>query len=320
MIISYHNIIQEALSQILEDYTGAIYEPVKYIMSIGGKRIRPSLILATAEAYGANKNEVVIPAIGMELFHNFTLVHDDIMDQADIRRNQVTVHKKWNENQALLSGDIMLGMAYEQIVKVADHHLRDMVNLFNKTTAEVCIGQQMDMDFESSSAVSLEEYLEMIKLKTSVLIGACMQIGALLAGANKQEQKLMYDYGLNIGMAFQIQDDYLDLYGNERVGKVVGGDVINNKKTVLYIMAKRKAAEPVNARLDEYYADTAIEAQEKISGVKTIFDQLEINKEMIALQEEYYQKALSALYESEMDSTYKEHFIDFAKQQLSREY
>jgi len=317
---NYQEIIDKNISTALEKFKGSIYDPVRYIMSIGGKRIRPGLLLAIAEAYGASREYVMTPALGVEIFHNFSLVHDDIMDAASVRRGVTTVHKKWNENQAILSGDVMFGMAYEFITQVEEKHLRAMVNIFNQTTKEVCIGQQHDLDFEQRDVVGFDEYLEMIKLKTSVLIGACTYMGAVLADAPESEFQLMYDYGMNMGLAFQIQDDYLDLYGSNMVGKKIGGDIINNKKTILYLLAYQKADDATKKELDHYYSDKNHPDKEKIEAVKAIFDGLQINDEMLLLQEKYFDKAVGAMKQSILSESHKNTFINFAELQLKREY
>jgi len=214
----------------------------------------------------------------------------------------------------------MFGMAYEHITKVKDKHLRAMINIFNKTTTEVCIGQQLDLDFENRDAVQFEEYLEMIKFKTSVLIGACTYMGAVLADAPDGDAQHMYDYGVNMGLAFQIQDDYLDLYGGERVGKKIGGDVINNKKTILYILASRKADEETKGILNGLYTDKNHDQDEKIKAVKDIFDRLLINDEMLLLQEKYFDMAVNSINQTSMNDISKTAFIEFAEFQLKREF
>ncbi len=320
MSIDYQQLIEENIQKSLSDYQGAIYDPVKYIMSIGGKRIRPGLLLATAKAYGIDENEVMIPAIGVEIFHNFSLVHDDIMDAAALRRSEETVHTKWNINQAILSGDVMFGMAYEHITRVEDRHLRSMINIFNKTTTEVCVGQQLDLDFENLSFVDFDKYIEMIKLKTSVLIGACTYMGAILADAPQGEEKLMYEYGVNMGLAFQIQDDYLDLYGSDIIGKTIGGDIINNKKTILYILAYQKASSETRLVLEGYFSERDTDPKKKIQKVKDIFNKLNINGDMIKLQEKYFDLAVEAIHKTSISISDKEMFIDYAEMQLKREY
>ena len=320
MNLDYQKVIEKNIDDSLKNYNGTIYDPVKYIMSIGGKRIRPSLLLATASGYGIDPEEVMTPAIGVEIFHNFSLVHDDIMDEASLRRGTDTVHKKWNQNQAILSGDVMFGMAYEHITKVKDKHLRSMINIFNKTTTEVCVGQQLDLDFESRESVSFDEYIKMIEYKTSVLIGACTYMGAVLADAPSGDEKHMYDYGVNMGLAFQIQDDYLDLYGSDRVGKKIGGDIINNKKTILYILASQKADITTKSELDKYFETKDHNQEEKIIAVKNIFDGLQINDKMLSLQESYFDKAVNAIQKTALSSSHKDAFIEFAEFQLKREY
>jgi len=237
--IQIQQIVEKYLKEIeLKTEPRELYEPVKYILEIGGKRIRPSLVLA---AYNLFKNDVetaINPALALEVFHNFTLLHDDIMDKADLRRNQQTVHKKWNENVAILSGDTMSIKAYELLSKIPAEFLSEVLQAFNKTALQVCEGQQLDMNFESRLDVSVEEYLEMIRLKTSVLIAVSLKIGAIMAGALRNDVHKLYDFGLNLGLAFQLQDDYLDAYGDvQAFGKKIGGDIVANKKTFLLIKA-----------------------------------------------------------------------------------
>ena len=212
-----------------------LYDPVNYIISIGGKRIRPLLLLIAADAVGGDKSQALDAAYSVELFHNFTLLHDDIMDDAPLRRGRKTVHEKYNINTAILSGDAMMILAYQYLGK---YGRADILNIFSKMAIEVCDGQQMDMDFEERDDVTIPEYIEMIRLKTSVLIGAALQIGALLGGASETQSKHLYLYGVNVGIAFRIQDDLLDTYGTPKVGKQKCGDIIQNKKTYLYLKAR----------------------------------------------------------------------------------
>ncbi len=255
-----------------------LYRPVEYVMSIGGKRVRPVLCLMACKVFSDNPGPAVKPATAIEIFHNFTLIHDDIMDKATLRRNKPTVHKKWNENVALLSGDAMAVLSFGLISSAGQEILPALLRVFNRTALEVCEGQQMDMNFESMPEVSEELYLEMIRLKTSVLIAAAMKIGALCGGASEKDASLMYDAGMNLGLGFQLQDDLLDLYGNqEEFGKTEGGDIILNKKTFLMISALAKAKGDTAGRLRELI-NRENDPQVKIREIKKIYDTLGIKE------------------------------------------
>ncbi len=219
-----------------------LYEPIGYVLNMGGKRIRPTLTLMACNMFSDDVHQALNSAIGLEIFHNFTLLHDDIMDKADVRRGEPTVHKKWDDNTAILSGDVMQIASYQFIAKTPEPHLKRTLDLFSQTAAEICEGQQYDVEFEHRDKVNSDEYLEMIRLKTAVLLGAALQIGAWIGGANEKDAQLLYDFGINIGLAFQLKDDLLDVYGNEATfGKKIGGDILANKKTLLLIHALQNA-------------------------------------------------------------------------------
>lgn len=223
-----------------------LYEPMAYILGLGGKRLRPALSLAACALFEAPVEKALMPALGIEVFHNFSLVHDDIMDEADLRRGQATVHYKWNRDIAILSGDAMLVKAYQYIAQVEAQYLPEVLECFSQTALEICEGQQRDMNFESRSAVSEDEYLLMIRQKTAVLLGAALKIGALVAGAGKESAEMLYEFGINAGLAFQVQDDLLDAFGDpEKVGKKPGGDILQDKKTLLMIYTRERAAAEV---------------------------------------------------------------------------
>ncbi len=252
-----------------------LYEPVAYIMSLGGKRLRPAMVLMGYNLFRQDYEKALAPALGIELFHNFTLLHDDIMDKAAVRRGKATVHKKWNENTAILSGDAMCIMAYDYICKSEPQYLAQVLKLFNKTALEVCEGQQYDMNFESSADVSTDEYLKMIELKTSVLLAASLQMGAILAGAGEQDGKNLYEFGRLAGIAFQLRDDYLDAFGDPNVfGKKKGGDILANKKTYLLIRTFEKAdsadREKLQSLLEEKNENT------KINDIINLYEKLNI--------------------------------------------
>ena len=234
------------------DQAQGLFAPISYILSLGGKRIRPLLALMANEMFGGDTSDVIMPAIGVEVFHNFTLLHDDLMDNADKRRGEETVHIKWNDNTAILSGDAMQIMAYQFIAQTKPEILQKVLNLFSHTALEICEGQQYDMEFEDRSNVSEEEYLEMIRLKTAVLLGCSLKIGAITGGANEDDANLLYEFGEKIGLAFQLKDDLLDVYADTNVfGKNIGGDILNNKKTFLLISALKLADEKLRQKMDE---------------------------------------------------------------------
>ena len=237
----------------MEQKAGKLYRPIDYVLSMGGKHLRPSLMLMACNIFSEDIAPAIKPAIGIEIFHNFTLLHDDIMDKADSRRGKPTVHKKWEENVAILSGDAMLIKAYQYISTCPEKRLSKILEVFSQTAIEVCEGQQYDMDFEKESLVTEEMYLKMIRLKTAVLLGASLKIGAIIGGANQHEANCLYDFGINIGIAFQLKDDLLDVYGNsKKFGKTIGGDITCNKKTFLLIRTINKANEKEKEELEKW--------------------------------------------------------------------
>lgn len=281
----------------------SLYDPITYILSLGGKRIRPALVLMAYNLYREDVEKVIRPAIGLEVFHNFTLLHDDLMDQADKRRNKPTVHKVWNANTAILSGDAMLIAAYQLIGETAPEHLKEVLDLFTRTALEICGGQQYDMEFESRMDVSEEEYLEMIRLKTAVLLACSLKTGAILGGASREDAENLYRFGINIGLAFQLQDDLLDVYGDTKTfGKNIGGDILCNKKTFLLINALRRAEGEQKAQLEHWIARKDFDAAEKIAAVTNIYNVLGLKELSEAKMQTYYaegMKNLAALSVSE---------------------
>ena len=271
-----------------------LYEPIEYTLAAGGKRVRPQLAMIASQLFGGKDEEVLSAALALEVFHNFTLLHDDVMDKADVRRGRPTVHVKWNENTAILSGDQMLIEAYKLLAGVPAEKLPTVLQLFNKMATEICEGQQYDVDFESQEQVAIEEYLKMIRLKTSVLLATALQIGAYIAGANEQQQEAVYQFGINVGLGFQIQDDILDVWGDpETFGKAVGGDISCNKKTFVYLEAKRLEAQG----LEEWYSQTLEDNTEKIAAVKSIFEALGVREKCEEVVGEYTQRAMQLLEE-----------------------
>lgn len=269
-----------------------LYKPIKYILSIGGKRIRPVFTLMACNLYSDKPEKALQAAIALETFHNFTLLHDDIMDNASMRRNQPTVHTKWNNNIAILSGDAMCIKAYEYLANVDAKHLKPVFEVFTKTALEVCEGQQFDMDFESRGDVTIEEYLRMIELKTSVLIAACFKTGAIIGEASEKDADLLYEFGKNIGMAFQLQDDLLDVYGNSNTfGKNIGGDIISNKKTFLLISALNLAKGKTLENLHDLLIAKQIDPAEKIKNITEIYNQLGIKEILEKQMKNYFEQA-----------------------------
>ncbi len=278
-----------------------LYEPIAYTMNQGGKRVRPVLTLMTCEAMGGNLDDAINVALGIELFHNFTLLHDDVMDRADIRRGQPTVHTRWNENVAILSGDTMLNMAAQAISKVDDDILPAMVKLFNDTAIKVYEGQQYDMDFEKRNDVTVEEYINMIRLKTSVLLGCACKAGALVARTDEENAESIYNMAVNLGLAFQLQDDYLDVWGDPvTFGKEIGGDIVNNKKTFLLINAIDRSAGNDAIELNRWLADTSSPKQEKIQAVTTLYEKLGLKDLARNAIVNYSHNALDLLHETKM--------------------
>ena len=310
--------LQEQFEQTLHSYTanlpkGPLQEPVKYILSLGGKRIRPVLVLLAGEAYGADAVELNAAALAVEVFHNFSLVHDDIMDAAPLRRGKATVHKKWNDSTAILSGDAMLIEAYRQLSQTGVKTLPALLDLFNTTSMEVCEGQQRDMDFETRSAVSADEYLEMIRLKTAVLLGCSLKMGAILGSASAKDAGALYNFGIHAGIGFQIQDDYLDAFADpEKFGKQTGGDIRANKKSFLIIKALEMADSSTRTKLTSLYFNPAKSSEEmKVQQVLRIFRMLGIDEAARRASETHFQKARMELDHTALDATNKEGFLAF---------
>ena len=293
--------------------------PVKYILSIGGKRIRPVIALMSCNIFRDKIDDAILPAAGIEVFHNFTLVHDDIMDKASIRRNLPTIHAKWNINQAILSGDVMAFIANECFLQTPPSCLVKVFKAFNKAAIEVCIGQQLDMDFEKASFVSQEEYLRMIELKTAVLLAASAMIGAIIGEADEKDSALLYEFGHSLGLAFQIQDDLLDVYGDANVfGKVSGGDIVTNKKTYLLVKALELAAGNTLKKLQEQVHAKEFDPEEKIKTVMDIFDQLNIKSITENIANEYITKSLSQLEKVNADKERKSELHQIAASLIDR--
>lgn len=300
----------------------ALYEPIAYTMKQGGKRLRPMLTLLACDLFDGDIKKALYPALAVEVFHNFTLVHDDIMDKAPIRRGKETVYKKWNSDIAILSGDTMFALAYQYTLKTDAALIPDILQVFSKAAIEVCEGQQMDMEFETDNEVTLAEYLEMIRLKTAVLLGASLEIGALVAHADPKEVKTIYDFGLALGMAFQLNDDLLDVYGDQDdFGKVSGGDIAANKKTFLLLKALEMADKEEHDQLTKLYdSQNTIAEAEKISAVKAIYEKLEIKQAVETAMEDYYQQAIHFLRDIDASEDKKKDLASFASFLHTRNY
>jgi geranylgeranyl diphosphate synthase, type II len=297
-----------------------LYEPIRYALDTGGKRFRPVLVLAAYNLFYEDVEKAIFPALAIEVFHNFTLLHDDIMDKADLRRNRPTVQKKWNENVAILSGDAMLIKAYDLILNSPKPSLPEIFTLFNQTAMHVCEGQQLDMNYETSCDVSEAQYIEMIGLKTSVLVAASLKMGALCAGAKEHNANLLYDFGLKLGLAFQLQDDYLDVFGNpEKFGKKPGGDIVANKKTYLLIKSLELAQGEIKEKLNKLLNDSDIDGDSKINSVIEIYNQLNIKALVKRKMEDYYNQAIDSLNAVEVSQAKKAFLIAFADQLMIRE-
>lgn len=297
-----------------------LYDPIGYIMNLGGKRMRPLLTVMAAYLFQDDWQKALKPAVAVEVFHNFTLMHDDIMDQAPLRRGQPTVHEKWNHNIAILSGDVMLVNAYELLLDVETAYLKKVLNRFNRTAAEVCEGQQLDMNFETRWDVSEEEYIEMIRLKTSVLLGFALEVGGIIAGADDQSCQLLREGGINIGLGFQLKDDLLDVYGDPaKFGKQIGGDIIANKKTFLLIEALQQAQGDLKTELTGWLSATEFDKQEKVRAVTAIYDQLGIRQLTEERINDYFTRGLADFGNVAADPDRKALLLDFTEQLIGRE-
>lgn len=275
-----------------------LYNPIYYILNLGGKRLRPILTLLTCDMFGGEVQKALNAALCVEIFHNFTLIHDDIMDDAPLRRGKQTVHEKWDINTGILSGDAMLIMSYQLLENYDSQSFKSLVSLFSKTAIEVCEGQQYDIDFETRDDVTIEDYLKMIEYKTAVLVGAAMQMGGIVAGASELDQKVIYDFGRFLGIAFQLQDDYLDAFGNpETFGKQIGGDIIENKKTYLYLKAIEFSNSDDEKTLRTWFSSQPEDTSEKIEAVKELFLVSGAQQATLNAVEDYTNKAFSVLDE-----------------------
>ena len=297
-----------------------LYEPIRYIMGLGGKRLRPTLTLMAYALFKDDPESIMDQACAVEVFHNFTLMHDDIMDRAPIRRGQATVHEKWNDSVAILSGDVMLVKAYELLLSSEDHQAKVLMQAFNKCAREVCEGQQYDMNFEAQNDVSEAAYLEMIRLKTAVLLGFSLELGALLAGAEPAACETLRNFGVNIGIGFQLKDDLLDVYADKaKFGKQVGGDIISNKKTFLLIKALEKAQGASQEELQHWLAVTEFDKAEKVQKVTAIYDQCGIKDLTEEKMTTYFDEGLRLLKKLDVPLAKKAALRDFTQELIQRE-
>ena len=316
----------EALNKEFDDHIyghnpAELYDPITYIMSLGGKRLRPLLTLMSANLWLYNWQKALKPAMAVEVFHNFTLMHDDIMDQAPLRRGQQTVHEKWNTNTAILSGDVMLVAAYDLLINVEERHFKQVMRRFNKTAAEVCEGQQLDMVFATKSDITKEDYIEMIRLKTSTLLGFAMELGGIVADADEESVNLLYEIGVNLGIGFQLNDDILDVYGDpEKFGKQIGGDIIENKKTWLLLDSIEKSKGTPEAKtLSNWLKKKKFVPAEKVEAIREIYDTLEIKNDAETESKKYFERANSALNKLAVSEDKKTVIRLFAEQLQNRE-
>lgn len=299
----------------------SLYEPIRYVLSMGGKRIRPVLMLLGYNLYKEDTDKILMNAIALETYHNYTLLHDDLMDQADLRRGHETVHKKWDANTAILSGDSMLVLAYERMAQCDSRHLADVLRLFTTTALEIGEGQQYDMEFETRDDVREEEYIEMIRLKTSVLLACALKIGAILAEAPAEDADNLYEFGEQIGLAFQLQDDYLDVYGDSKVfGKKIGGDITSNKKTFMLINAFSHANEAQRQELEKWVNAKSFDREEKIAAVTRLYNEIGIDKMAQAKIAYYFEQSKKYLDAVQVPAERKEELQKYAQRMMKRKY
>lgn len=297
-----------------------LYEPILYILSLSGKRVRPQLVFMGAQLFGHDDVDTVLPAsVAIEYFHNFSLMHDDIMDKAPLRRGKQTVHQRWNDNVAILSGDALLVKSYEELAKCPITVVPELIKTFNRVALEVCEGQQHDMDFEQRNDVSEEEYINMIRLKTSVLLGGALELGAIIAGANAADRIKLYDFGVNLGIAFQLQDDILDTFGDpETFGKQVGGDIIVNKKTILHILLKKALLSEDEAEFNAILELEESAAEVKVRRMIELYNKYKILEQANTLKGKYSTKSLTSLQDINVNDTQKEDLLLLSNSLLNR--
>ena len=316
------SVVNEAIQSLpFNRQPTSLYEPVRYVLSIGGKRMRPVLMLLAYNLFKDNPQSILNQACALETYHNYTLLHDDLMDNADLRRGHETVHKRWNANTAILSGDSMLVLAVQQMAHCPEDKLKAVLDLFTETALEIGEGQQYDMDFERRMDVREDEYIEMIRLKTSVLLACALKMGALLADASADDANLLYTFGEQIGLAFQLQDDFLDVYGDTKVfGKAIGGDIVSNKKTFMLINAFLRANEQQRAELHRWVEATEFDEQEKIAAVTRLYNEIGIDTLAQERIDHYFKQGLACLEAVKIDAERKEQLTAYVYKLMKRNY
>lgn len=315
-------LVNDYLVQLPYDRRPAsLYEPIRYVLSMGGKRIRPVLMLLSYNLFKEDPETILMPACALETYHNYTLLHDDLMDNADLRRGHETVHKKWNANTAILSGDSMLVLAYQRMQQCSSDKMAEVLALFTETALEIGEGQEYDMAFEHRDDVSEEEYIEMIRLKTSVLLACALKIGAILAGASKEDADNLYRFGEQIGLAFQLQDDFLDVYGDTRVfGKAIGGDITSNKKTFMLINALNHANEEQRRQLESWIGATEFDRDEKVAAVTRLYNEIGIDRMAQDKIAYYFEQSRKYLQAVSVDENRKAELAAYAQRMMNRQY
>lgn len=316
------NLINEKISSVTnQSEPRHLYEPIEYVLSLGGKRIRPILMMLAYNMYKEKVEEIITPACAIETYHNYTLLHDDLMDDADLRRGHATVHKRWDANTAILSGDSMLVLAYQLMAQCRVDKLKEVIDLFTKTALQIGEGQQYDMDFEHRNDVTETEYIEMIRLKTSVLLACALKIGAILGGASKEDAENLYRFGEQIGLAFQLQDDYLDVYGDTKVfGKAIGGDIINNKKTYMLINAFNLANAEQRSELEYWLQLKDFDKQQKIKAVTSLYNAIGIDKLAQNKITYYFEESKKYLEAVQLPNEKKQELLKYAHKMMKRTY
>lgn len=315
-------LVNDYLEQLPYDRRPAsLYEPIRYVLSMGGKRIRPVLMLLSYNLFKEDPETILMPACALETYHNYTLLHDDLMDNADLRRGHETVHKKWNANTAILSGDSMLVLAYQRMQQCSSDKMAEVLALFTETALEIGEGQEYDMAFEHRDDVSEEEYIEMIRLKTSVLLACALKIGAILAGASKEDADNLYRFGEQIGLAFQLQDDFLDVYGDTRVfGKAIGGDITSNKKTFMLINAINHANDDQRRQLEHWISATEFNRDEKVAAVTRLYNEIGIDRMAQDKIAYYFEQSRKYLQAVSVDESRKAELAAYAQRMMNRQY
>ncbi len=313
--------ISKEISQLNETEPKNLYEPISYALSMGGKRLRPVMVLLAGNLFSDSIENALPAALAIEVFHNFTLLHDDIMDGAELRRNSLSVYKKYNQNIAILSGDAMSIMAYNYLLRCDSSDHTGMIRLFSQTALEVCEGQQLDMDFESTLDVSIPQYMNMIRLKTAVLLACSLKLGAMAVGASEKSSDLLYAFGLNLGIAFQIQDDLLDVFANpDKFGKKVGGDIVSNKKTFLLLKALELSDPGLKITIQDWMTKSEFDETEKIQAITEIYKKLNIRMITEGYVNEYYKSALNLLEEIELPGEAKNELLQLAAMIMTRDH